>query len=382
MRKSLLAVLTILATSMLTFAQGAQKTEPAKEAAHPAAAIVKTAEQAFKNIQALKGVPADQLIPAMRYFNASLGVECNFCHVTQPKWAPDKDDKEEKRTARLMIEMTKGINQGHFKGRPEVGCATCHGGLSHPRSAAPLVEDRPKPPQFRPARGQQLPSVEEIAQAYEKAIGGQAAIQKLSTMSAKATLTTLQGQTLQVETVQKAPDKALSVITLPNGQAREQGFNGTTGWTRMLRGVNEAQGTELASMKITSRFDHNLMPVAGFARTRLAGTDTVDGHECYVVLGLYPDENFSERLYFDKQSGLLLRRVSAQRTLFGPLTDSTDYSDYKEVQGVRVAFTTKRSTPETVITGTVGTLEFNKPVDDSKFAPPVSGAGNSSGSGK
>jgi hypothetical protein len=377
MRKSFLAVLAILATSTLIAAQGAQKTETAKDGAAPAAAGLKTTDQVFKNIKTLKGAPADQLLPTMRYFNASLGVECNFCHVTQPKWAPDKDDKEEKRTARLMIEMTEGINQGHFKGRPEVGCATCHGGLSHPRSAGPLVEDKPKPPQFRPARGQQLPSVEEIEQAYEKAIGGQAAIQKLSTLTAKATVSTSQGQTLQAEIVQKAPDKRLSIITLPNGQVREQGFNGATGWAKNPRGVNQAEGPGLTSMKIDARFDHDLMPVAGFANARVAGTDVVDGHECYVIFGQYADKEFGERLYFDRQSGLLLRRVSMQRTLLGPLVDSTEYSDYKEVQGVRVAFTTKHSTPEAAITAKMDTVEFNQSVPDSKFAPPASEGGSS-----
>ncbi len=372
MRKSFLAVLAILAFSSLGVAQ-AQKSEAAK-AGSPA--NVKTAEQAFKNIQSLKGVPADQLLPAMQYFNASLGVECNFCHVTQPQWAPDKDDREEKRTARQMIEMTRGINQGHFKGQPEVGCATCHGGLSHPRSVAPLVEEKPKPPQFRPARGQQLPGVEEVMQAYVKAIGGQEAIQKLSTRTAKATLTTSQGQTLRIEVVQKAPDRTLSIVTLPNGQVREQVYNGTEGWIKTARGVNEAAGPELAALRINSRFDRDLMPAAGLASARIVGTDVVDGHECYVVRGQYADSDFSDRLYFDKQSGLLLRRDSVQRTLFGPLADSTDYSDYKEVQGVKVAFATKRSTPEIVVTRKLDAIEFNQPVDDSKFARPVNQAGS------
>ena len=50
----------------------------------------KTAEQQFKNIQVLKGVPADQVIPTMQFISGSLGVECEFCHVEA---AFDKDDK-------------------------------------------------------------------------------------------------------------------------------------------------------------------------------------------------------------------------------------------------------------------------------------------------
>src|SRR5512140_1367772 len=88
----------------------------------PAVATPKTAEQQFKNIQVLKGVPADQLIPTMQFISASLGVECDFCHVEH---AFDKDDKKPKQFARKMIEMQNGINQDSFKGETEVTCNTC-----------------------------------------------------------------------------------------------------------------------------------------------------------------------------------------------------------------------------------------------------------------
>ncbi|MGA8764338.1 MAG: photosynthetic reaction center cytochrome c subunit family protein, partial [Candidatus Sulfotelmatobacter sp.] len=67
----------------------------------------KMAEEQFKNIQVLKGVPADQLIPAMQFITASLGVECDFCHV---QGAFEKDDKKTKQTARKMMEMMFAIN--------------------------------------------------------------------------------------------------------------------------------------------------------------------------------------------------------------------------------------------------------------------------------
>jgi hypothetical protein len=41
----------------------------------------KRADKQFKNIQALKGIPANQLIPSMQFIAASLGVECDYCHV-------------------------------------------------------------------------------------------------------------------------------------------------------------------------------------------------------------------------------------------------------------------------------------------------------------
>jgi hypothetical protein len=371
--------------SLIAFAQSAKPSAPEKEFtarqqgekadknAEPAPENVKTVEQQFKNIKSLTGAPADQLIPAMQYFNAALGVECNFCHVTQPQWSPDKDDKEEKRTARRMITMTEAINKANFEGKPEVGCSTCHGGHSHPVAVPPLFDEHnPKAHEANMHGGvrPQLPSVAQVLEAYEKAIGGMNAIQKLTTKTVRATVTNFQGQTSHIELVQKSPDFTSSIMTLPNGQTRQQIYDGKNGWNKGERGVNEIHGPDLAGLRTISRFDRDFAPTADLPNARVTGVETIDGHECYVVRGQHPDKDFSERLYFDKESGLLLRRVSAQRTLFGPLADSSDYSDYKEVQGVRLAFTVKRTTPETTFTRKIDSIEFNKPVGEGAFSRP------------
>ena len=111
----------------------------------------KTAEQQFKNIQVLKGVPSDQLIPTMQFITASLGVECDFCHV---QGAFEKDDKKPKQTARKMMEMMFAINADNFDRHREVTCYTCHRGNSKPvdmppvmtmaEAKAPMAESKPE----------------------------------------------------------------------------------------------------------------------------------------------------------------------------------------------------------------------------------------------
>src|ERR1700739_954977 len=83
----------------------------------------KTAEQQVKNIQVLKNIPAEQLIPTMQFISGSLGVECEFCHVEHQM---EKDDKKEKQTARKMIEMELAIDKNNFAADLEVTCYTCH----------------------------------------------------------------------------------------------------------------------------------------------------------------------------------------------------------------------------------------------------------------
>src|ERR1035438_7782752 len=97
----------------------------------------KTAEQVFKNITELKGTPADQLVPAMTFIAASLGVECTFCHV---EGKMELDDKETKKTARQMIAMTAAINKNSFGGKREVTCYSCHHGAHHPAGTPPVLE--------------------------------------------------------------------------------------------------------------------------------------------------------------------------------------------------------------------------------------------------
>lgn len=96
----------------------------------------KPAGEQFKNVQVLKDVPSGQFLQYMRAFNASLGVQCSFCHVQDRS----SDEKHEKLTARNMIKMTHAINDQFFAGKMEVRCYTCHKGAEHPVSNPPEPE--------------------------------------------------------------------------------------------------------------------------------------------------------------------------------------------------------------------------------------------------
>src|SRR5262249_7042555 len=98
------------------------------------------AEAAFKDIKVLQGTPADQLIPTMQFFEASLGIGCNYCHM--PDRAANTPIKE---TARQMISMVKAINANNFKGAKTVTCNTCHRGAVEPAANPALAAANFKP---------------------------------------------------------------------------------------------------------------------------------------------------------------------------------------------------------------------------------------------
>jgi hypothetical protein len=98
------------------------------------------AEQVFKNIQSLKGMPAERVLRVMNMgYSRALGVACMHCHVEGDF---STDDKRPKRAAREMMAMNKAINEQlrslkNLEGKAEekfVSCSTCHRGQVDPNA--------------------------------------------------------------------------------------------------------------------------------------------------------------------------------------------------------------------------------------------------------
>src|SRR6201987_3827635 len=179
-RKPVLVFSTSALIVICTFTLAAAKAPSTSTMRPPQTSIAnpKKAEEQFKNIQVLKGVPADQLFPTMQFITASLGVECEFCHVQN---AFEKDDKKNKQTARKMMEMMFAINKDNFEGHREVTCYSCHRGSANPQATPgrmteePIEADRkeamsgPKAAEVKDSAGL---SAEKLLDKYLQAVGG------------------------------------------------------------------------------------------------------------------------------------------------------------------------------------------------------------------
>src|SRR5882724_10328710 len=216
-----LLIVTFAATVLVSRAQN-----PPQASAPPA--IPKTASQQFKNIQVLKDIPADQLIPAMQFITASLGVDCEYCHVER---AFDKDDKKPKQFARHMMEMMITINSENFEGKRWVTCYTCHQGTAKPVSV-PVISERPRAPEVMGSEGGEKntnPSGESLLDKYLAAVGGAEALKKIDTRVAKGFATAFADQKMPVEIYAKAPDKRVSTMKMKDGDS-VTAYNGRIGW--------------------------------------------------------------------------------------------------------------------------------------------------------
>src|SRR5215470_19650177 len=138
------------------------------------------AEDVFKNVQVLKGIPVNQFMETMGFFSAALGYNCTNCHgdAVLGNWEKYADDIPVKRTARRMVQVVNTINKDLFGGREAVTCYTCHRGSPSPKVIPSLLEQYSAPPADDPneieiaRRLASAPSADAILGRYIQALGG------------------------------------------------------------------------------------------------------------------------------------------------------------------------------------------------------------------
>jgi outer membrane lipoprotein-sorting protein len=107
-----------------------------------------------------------------------------------------------------------------------------------------------------------------------------------------------------------------------------------------------------------------------FSEVRVRGTEKVGDHQAYVVVGQREGKP-PIRLYFDEQSGLLVRLVRFGETALGWLPTQIDYADYRATNGVKIPYRWTLARPSGRFTIQVSDVKQNVPVDDAKFAKPA-----------
>jgi outer membrane lipoprotein-sorting protein len=342
----------------------------AQNAPAGSAGTEKTAEQVFKNIQTLKGIPADQLQPTMQFISNSLGVGCEFCHVEN---AFEKDDKKSKLAARKMIEMEMAINKTHFDGDLRVTCNSCHHGAHEP-TAIPAIPDE-EPTRVEVARTEgakaELPSADQIIDKYLQAVGGAEALQKITSRAEKGTIN-FGGRQFPVDVLAKAPNKRISTVHMQNGD-NITAYDGQAGWLGNPgpRPPRDMTAQEVDAISFDAAFylpvEIKTMFIQLFVRPT---TDKVGGHEVYQVIGNKPGKP-PLRFFFDKESGLLLRTVRYTETPLGRNPTQVDYADYRSEGGVKIPFQWTVARPLGRFTIQVSDVQQNVAIDDAKFQKPA-----------
>jgi len=325
----------------------------------------KKTDEVFKNVKVLTGIPSDQLLPTMQFFEASLGVTCDFCHEQQRE-----RDTKMKDTARKMIAMVRTINATNFDATRRVSCYTCHNGRTRPEANPALAEANYKPwnpdgpnvaEAARPVPG---PPAEQLIDKLVKSLGG---ISNASSIVRKGTITDSLARNIPFELTTKG-DSTLYVLHNANGDAT-QARTGDTGWVRAGNGA--ARDIRLDELDTLKMLDGLALARSLKNLTKLE-TRTVrqDGTEVYQIRGV-AFGHLPVRINVGKETGSPQRVVWLVDNAIGENVNRVDFSDFRDMQGGRVPFRRVYARPLGYQMMKIEQYQLNAQVDDSRFARPA-----------
>ncbi len=342
------------------------------------------AEDVFKNVQVLKGIPVNQFMETMGFFSAALGYNCTNCHGNDVlgNWAKYADDIPVKRTARRMVTVMNTINKNLFGGAQAVTCYTCHRGSPTPKVVPSLLEQYSEPAPDDPdeveisARVVKGPSVDEILNRYLEALGGAKRLAALTSFTGKGQYDGFDSYHGKVpfDLYAKATGERTVIAHTQNGDSINA-YDGHTAWLegpdkpvsvlQLVPGSGDQDGVKFDS---DLAFPAKLKQALTNWRTGFPTTE-IDGHGMNVVQAT--EGGTRVKLFFDKETGLLSRTVRYSKTVVGPVPIQIDYSDYRDVAGVKIPFEWKLTWTDGQSSYALEEVKPNVAIDPAKFGRPA-----------
>jgi outer membrane lipoprotein-sorting protein len=339
-----------------------------------------TTDKLFRNIQILKGMPVDTFFDAMGMFAASMGDDCTYCHSKDSVFRHEAfgDPTPRILKARQMIVMMQALNKQYFGGQPRVTCFTCHRGSYSPVNAPRLSlqygvpDDDPNVMDFPTnTRG----NADQIFDKYLAAIGGQGALSKITSFTAKGTYSGFDTghAEVPVDIYAKAPNQRTWIIHMFNGDSYRV-FDGQRGWFAGPDSpapiVTLVSGNlDRASIEAGLAFPGGIKSL--YKEWRV-GRTSIDDKDVSIVQGINPGL-LPVNFYFDNSSGLLIRMVRWNETPVGPVPTEINYADYRDVSGVKMPFTWTASQTYMQMTIKLSGIQANAQVEPSRFVQPPPG---------
>ena len=218
-----------------------------------------------------------------------------------------------------------------------------------------------------------IPSLKEILARAEKSMGGSEAWKNTNTMMMKGVLQTEDASAfVAIEIYKKAPDKSLLKMKLPQDMEMREVCDGKSAWMEDPRGgYHEFKGAELESRLKRSQFSEQSKMILLAATGKVLGAEKIGLHSVYVV-EYSSQKNETTKLYFDEESGLVLRSEETAAKPDGTYTTKLDMDDYRNVDGMMVPFRMKRTEKGSVIKIKLTQVKNNLPIDDEMFVKPAS----------
>lgn len=337
------------------------------------------AEELFKNVQVLKGIPVNEFLGIMGFFSASLGKSCVDCHNSDSGWENYvADTNPNKRTARAMIRMAAEINKNYFGGRQVVTCYSCHRGGPHPKVTPNLTVLYSPPSEDEPddivQQAANAPTADQILEKYIQALGGASRLAGLRSFAGKGTSVAygVEAEKRPMEIFAKAPNQRATIVHAEDGDTITIS-DGQSGWIaapNLPVPVLPLTGGDLAGARLDASLSFPAAVKQALTRWRMGVPAEIEERQVQVLQGTGGGEAFAT-LYFDSESGLLVRQLRYANSPVGRMPTQIDYSDYREVAGVKMPFRWTVTWLDGRETFDLSEVQANAPVDPARFTKPA-----------
>jgi hypothetical protein len=223
------------------------------------------------------------------------------------------------------------------------------------------------------AQAPALPSIDQILDKYVTAIGGRAALEKVTSRVSKGTMEIPDmGVSGTITISEKAPDKSLAVIEVGGMGVIRDGTDGVNSWEdspQNAGGIRDKTGVELADAKRSATFNVELKMKSLYKTMAVTGRERVGSRDAYVVLAT-PAEGSPSRMFFDVENGLMVRQSMTRETPQGPMDVDVYLEDVREVEGIKQPFVVRQVTQQFTIVFRLSEIKYNVPLDDAMFKRP------------
>lgn len=207
-------------------------------------------------------------------------------------------------------------------------------------------------------------TVNAVFDKYIEAIGGKEKILAIKTKTS-VYKGNIQGMDITVTITQKLPNKYYQLVDAGVFQQKTV-FDGEKGYSESMGQKKELEGEQLEGMKVQADM-HAILDYEKLGiKAELTGMETINGKDAYkVVLNTPWGSKWTQ--YYDAESGLLLRQITPITSPQGSFNQTTDFLDYKEVDGVKYPHKLSQQVGPQTISLEAEKIELNKEVADDLF---------------
>ena len=172
-----------------------------------------------------------------------------------------------------------------------------------------------------------------------------------------------------IEIYSQAPDKRVSISHLPSGPS-VTAFNGEAGWLSAPNGIRRMSSAEQQAARIDAELYLPLRLPQMYQQFEVGPGEVIDGKATYLVSGAKGNDTPSLRLYFEQESGLLVRLIRFAETPLGQNPTEIDYEDFRVADGVKLPYRWTLARPNGRFTIQIDAVKQNVPLDEAQFVTP------------